>query len=64
MTYEIKIQRDKARVEHTKEMEKIKYRLKCQIYDRQGTMYWQRKLLLMEKQLKLYDKEMGYKKEL
>lgn len=64
MTYYKKIKRDKAREKHIQEMDKIKYRLRCQMYDRQGTIYWQRQLLLMEKQLRLYDKEMGYKKEL
>ena len=64
MTYYKRIYKDKARERHLKEMKNIEYKMKTQTYNHLVYKSLQLKLLQMEKQLKLYDEIMGYKKEL
>ena len=64
MTYYKKIERDKARQKHIEEMDRIMFKMKNYYFDLNVYKALQIKLLRMEKQLKLYDEIMGYKKEL
>lgn len=64
MTYYKRIYKDKAREQHLKEMKNIEYQMKTQTFNELVYLSLQKKLLRMEKQLKLYDEVMGYKKEL
>ena len=64
MTYYKRIYKDKAREQHLKEMKSIEYQMKTQTFNQLVYLSLQKKLLKMEKQLKLYDEVMGYKKEL
>lgn len=62
MTYYKKLERDEARNLHLKEMERIKKNMTFCGFDKWVEL--DHKLTKMQKQLELYDKEMGYKKEL
>ena len=64
MTYYKRILKDKYRERHLKEMKSIEYQMKTQTFNELVYLSLQKKLLKMEKQLKLYDEVMGYKKEL
>lgn len=64
MTYYKKIAHDKAREEHLEDMRTLQFKMSMFYYDSDTYAYLQKRLLLMEKQLKLYDKIMGYTKEL
>ena len=64
MTYYKKIERDKARQKHIEEMEQIHFKMSMYFFDVETYKALQKKLLKMERQLKLYDEIMGYKKEL
>ena len=62
MTYYKKLERDEARNLHLKEMERIKKSMTFCGFDKWLELDHQ--LTKMQKQLELYDREMGYKKEL
>lgn len=64
MTYYKRIFKDQYRERHLKEMKSIEYQMKTQTFNQLVYLSLQKKLLKMEKQLKLYDEVMGYKKEL
>ena len=64
MTYYKRILKDKYREQHLKEMKSVEYQMKTQTFNQLVYLSLQKKLLKMEKQLKLYDEVMGYKKEL
>ncbi len=64
MTYYKRILKDQYREQHLKEMKSIEYQMKTQTFNQLVYLSLQKKLLKMEKQLKLYDEVMGYKKEL
>lgn len=64
MTYYKRIYKDKYREQHLKEMKSIEYQMKTQTFNELVYLSLQKKLLRMEKQLKLYDEIMGYHKEL
>ena len=64
MTYYKRILKDQYREKHLKEMKNIEYQMKTQTFNELVYLSLQKKLLKMEKQLKLYDEVMGYKKEL
>ena len=64
MTYYTKIEKDDARKQHIKKMEKVSKEMNMCIFDTEKYSSLYAKLRFMEKQLKLYDEIMGYKKEL
>lgn len=64
MTYYKKLERDEARNLHLKEMERLNEEMCMSFYDAEKYVSLYAKLRFMSKQLKLYDREMGYKKEL
>ena len=64
MTYYKRILKDQYRERHLNEMKSIEYQMKTQTFNQLVYLSLQKKLLKMEKQLKLYDEAMGYKKEL
>ena len=64
MTYYKRIYKDQYREQHLKEMKSVEYQMKTQTFNQLVYLSLQKKLLRMERQLKLYDEIMGYKKEL
>lgn len=64
MTYYKRILKDKYREKHIKEMKEVQYKMMNYTFDLNVYKALQLKLLRMEKQLKLYDEIMGYRKEL
>lgn len=64
MTYYKKIERDKARQKHIEEINKLISKLNDYKFGSNEFIELQNKILRMERQLKLYDEIMGYKKEL
>ena len=64
MTYYKRIFKDQYREKQLKEIKSIEYQMKTQTFNQLVYLSLQKKLLRMEKQLKLYDEVMGYKKEL
>lgn len=64
MTYYTRIKKDKYREKHLNEMERIQFKMSMYFFDVKTYKMLQIKLLKMERQLKLYDKVMGYKLEL
>lgn len=64
MTYYKRIFKDKDREKHIKEMKEVQYKMMNYTFDLNVYKELQLKLLRMEKQLKLYDEIMGYRKEL
>lgn len=64
MTYDKKIERDKARQRHLQEMKDIQDQMALCYTNSSKWLELNKMLILYEKQLRLYDKIMGYKKEL
>ena len=64
MTYEKKIERDEYRKLHLKQIAKLEEELNKYALDEHMFSELSRKIIKMKKQLKLYDKEMGYQKVL
>ena len=64
MTYYKKIERDKARQKHIQDMKEIANEMNMSFDKPNKYIELCARLRFMEKQLKLYDEIMGYKKEL
>ena len=64
MTYYKKIERDKARQKHIQDMKEIANEMNMSFGKPDKYIELYARLRFMERQLKLYDEIMGYKKEL